>query len=78
MKQVVGISLGASDQDFQFRARFLGHPFDVRRLGTNGSAARAVKLLKHWQQHADTLGIGVVRTATRSAGSAMSRRTARA
>jgi len=61
MKTVVGISLGAGDQDFAFSARFLGQRFNVRRLGTNGSTATAVKLLKHWQQHADTIGLGVVK-----------------
>jgi predicted amino acid dehydrogenase len=61
MKTVVGISLGAGDQDFEFGTRFMGHRFSVRRLGTNGSTARAVKLLKHWQQHADAIGLGVVK-----------------
>ncbi len=61
MKKVVGISLGSSDQDFEFDARFLGQQFNVRRLGTNGSTARAVKLLKHWGQHADAIGLGVVK-----------------
>ena len=60
MKNVVGISLGAGEQDFRFGARFLGQPFDVRRLGTNGSTTKAVKLLKHWGQHADAIGLGVV------------------
>ncbi len=61
MKTVVGISLGAGDQDFEFSTRFLGQRFDVRRLGTNGSTAKAVKLLKHWEQHADAIGLGVVK-----------------
>ena len=61
MKNVVGISLGAGAQDFQFRARFLGQPFDVRRLGTNGSTTKAVQLLRHWEQHADAIGLGVVK-----------------
>ena len=61
MKTVVGISLGAGDQDFEFNARFLGQKLDVRRLGTNGSTAKAVKLLKHWEQHADAIGLGVVK-----------------
>ncbi len=61
MKTVVGISLGSDDQDFRFTPRFMGHRFDVRRLGTNGSTAKAVKLLKHWQQHADAIGLGVVK-----------------
>ena len=60
MKTAVGISLGAGDQDFAFNARFLGQRFDVRRLGTNGSTAKAVKLLKQWERHADAIGIGVL------------------
>ncbi len=61
MKQVVGISLGADDQDFEFTARFLGKSLKVRRLGTNGSTAKAVKLLKHWEPQADAIGLGVVK-----------------
>jgi predicted amino acid dehydrogenase len=61
MKKVVGISLGAGDQDFAFNAKFLGQRFNIRRLGTNGSTSEAIKLLKHWQDHADAIGIGVVK-----------------
>ncbi len=59
MKKVVGISLGASAQDFEFSTRFLGRRFSVQRLGTDGSHAKAVKLLKYWEQHADVIGLGV-------------------
>ena len=59
MKTVVGISLGASAQDFEFRTRFLGKGLSVQRLGTNGSAAKAGKLLKYWEQRADAIGLGV-------------------
>ena len=61
MKKVVSISLGADDQDFEFNARFLRRQLNVRRFGTNGSSAKAVKLLKHWEQHADAIGLGVVK-----------------
>jgi len=61
MKTVIGVSLGASDQDFEFSARFLGQKLDVRRVGTNGSTAKAVKLIKQWEQQADAIGLGVVR-----------------
>ena len=61
MKKVVGISLGAGDQDFAFNAKFLGQRVNVRRIGTNGSTSEAVKLLKHWQDNADAIGIGVVK-----------------
>ena len=63
MKRVVGISLGSGAQDFAFKARFLGKPFDVRRIGTNHSVARAEKLLRHWENHANALGVGVVKDA---------------
>lgn len=59
MKTVVGISLGASAQDFEFRTRFLGKRLSVQRLGTNGSAAKARKLLRDWEQRADAIGLGV-------------------
>ena len=61
MKRVVGISLGAGDQDFEFAARFLGRQLRVARIGTNGSTAKAVKLLRHWERHADAIGVGVVK-----------------
>ncbi len=61
MKTVVGISLGAAAQDFVFSTRFLGRRLNVRRIGTNGSTARALMLLKHWERHADAIGLGVVR-----------------
>jgi predicted amino acid dehydrogenase len=61
VKTVVGISLGADEQDFAFDARFLGQRFDVRRLGTNGSTAKAVKLLKAWEPRAAAIGLGVVK-----------------
>ncbi len=63
MKTVVGISLGAGARDFAFEAGFLGRRLRVSRLGTNGSAARALKLLAHWENHADAIGVGVVKDA---------------
>ena len=61
MKTVVGISLGSSAQDFAFRTRFLGQNLDVRRIGTNHSVGRARKLLAHWENHAEAIGVGVAR-----------------
>ena len=63
MKRVVGVSLGASAQDFAFRARFLGRQLDVRRVGTDHSVARAEKLLRQYENEADAIGVGVVREA---------------
>ncbi len=61
MKKVVNISLGAASQDFDFNAQFLRQRFHVRRLGTGGSTARAVKLLKHWENECDAIGLSVVK-----------------
>jgi predicted amino acid dehydrogenase len=61
MKNVVSISLGASSQDFEFTTRFLGQRLHVRRLGTDGSTAKAQRLLKHWGKSADAIGIGLAR-----------------
>jgi predicted amino acid dehydrogenase len=61
MKRVVGISLGSGEQNFEFETSFMGQPFHVRRIGTGGNLAQAVKLLKLYEPHADAIGLGVVR-----------------
>jgi predicted amino acid dehydrogenase len=60
MKNVIGVSLGARSQNFQFTTRFLGRQMSVRRLGADGSAARAATLLRQWETRADAIGLGVV------------------
>lgn len=59
MKNVIGISLGASSQDFEFRTSFLGTRLHVQRVGTDGSLERATKLIRHWNRHADAIGLGL-------------------
>jgi predicted amino acid dehydrogenase len=59
MKNVIGISLGARSQDFDFKTTFLGARLRVQRLGTDGSTARAAKLLRHWNSRADAIGLGL-------------------
>ncbi len=61
MKNVISISLGAGSQDFQFTTSFLGTKLRVRRLGTDGSIARAVALLEHWDARVDAIGLGLVK-----------------
>ncbi|MGZ5132396.1 MAG: dehydrogenase, partial [Caldimonas sp.] len=61
MKNVISISLGASSGDFGFSTTFLGEKMRVRRLGTDGSTARAIKLLGEWDARADAIGLGVVK-----------------
>jgi len=61
MKHVVSISLGTSSQDFEFTTEFLGEKLHVRRIGTNGNTAEAVKLIKQWDKKAAAIGIGVLK-----------------
>jgi predicted amino acid dehydrogenase len=61
MKTVIGVSLGARRQDFEFRTTFLGQPMHVRRLGTDGSTEKAAQLLRHWDKRADAIGLGLVK-----------------
>ncbi len=61
MKHVVSISLGSSSQDFDFVTDFLGETLHVRRIGTNGSTATAVKLIKYWDKKAAAIGLGVLK-----------------
>jgi predicted amino acid dehydrogenase len=61
MKKVIGVSLGARQQDFSLRTRLLGQTLQVQRLGTDGDAAEAVRLLRHWDERADAIGLGLTR-----------------
>ena len=70
MKHVTSISLGSSQQDFSFGTTFLGQPMQVRRLGTDGSLAQALKLVQAAEagkpgQRADALGLGLVKDSQR-------------
>lgn len=68
MKTVVGISLGEGAQDFAFETRFLGKRLSVRRIGTNHSVEEAERLLAHWQDRADAIGLGVAKEEYAAAG----------
>ena len=76
MKQVVGVSLGARGQDFEFRTRLLGEPLHVRRLGTDGDVAEAGRLLGQWDLRAAALGLGLARDTGSLADGAQERRRA--
>ncbi len=65
MKTVISISLGSKNQDFEFTTTFLGQKLRVQRVGTDGNVSKAVKLLKHWEQRADAIGLGVVKDSYR-------------
>ena len=61
MKQVVSISLGASDKDYEFETEFLGQDFRITRIGTDGDLDKAAELLLAWDRRADAIGLGQVK-----------------
>lgn len=58
MKQIVSISLGPSDYDYEFETEFMGKKFNIKRLGTDGSPEVASEMLKDWERKADGIGLG--------------------
>ena len=67
MKTVIGISLGASAQNFEFNTTFLGEPLHVKRVGSDGSLAKATRLIKTWDKRAAAIGVGVLRDSYKAA-----------
>jgi predicted amino acid dehydrogenase len=60
VKKVSTISLGSSKQDFEFETRFLGHSFQVRRLGADDDIGKAWELMRRQQAECDAIGLGEV------------------
>ncbi|MCP5128807.1 MAG: dehydrogenase [Pseudomonadales bacterium] len=60
MKSVVSVSLGPGSLDFKFRTRFLGQAFKVERIGTDNDLKAAQRLVAHWRDRADAIGLGMV------------------
>lgn len=60
MKKVVTVSLGSSRKDFTFKTRFLGHNFEVRRLGADDDTVKAWELMRRQQAVADAIGLGEI------------------
>ena len=59
MKTVTSISLGSSSTDFDFVTHFLGGPLRVRRQGSNGSSARALKLVQQADKNKAVAAVGL-------------------
>lgn len=60
MKKVVTVTLGPSKQDFSFQADFLGHRFQVKRLGADNDTGKAWELMRRHQATADAIGLGEI------------------
>ena len=60
MKRIASISLGPSGLDAKFRTRFLGHQFEVQRIGTDNDLKAAQDLVRQWRDKVDAIGLGMV------------------
>ena len=60
MKSIASISLGPLSLDCNFTAKFLGHDFQIVRIGTDGDFKAAKKLVAEWQGKVDAIGLGLV------------------
>jgi len=60
MKKVVTVTLGSSKQDFAFETDFLGHRFEVRRMGADDDTGKAWELMRRQQATADAIGLGEI------------------
>ena len=60
MKRIASISLGPSGLDAKFRTRFLGHQFEVQRIGTDNDLKAARDLVRQWRDKVDAIGLGMV------------------
>ncbi len=58
MKRVVSVSLGSSSRDHRARVELLGDAFDIERIGTDGSLARAIEKLHELDGTVDAIGLG--------------------
>jgi predicted amino acid dehydrogenase len=64
MKQVISISLGSSNNNYEFQTTFLGQKFKIKRIGTNGDYDKAVDLLVQLDAETDAFGLGSVKLPT--------------
>ncbi len=58
MKEVLGVSLGDSERDFEATAELLGEQVHIRRLGTDGDLDRYVQVLEENDGKVDAFGFG--------------------
>ena len=58
MKQIVSISLGSNEDDYEFVAEFMNQEFNIKRVGTDGDVDMAADLLEQWDSEADAISLG--------------------
>lgn len=45
MKRVISISIGSSERNHCVEVEFLGQPFHIERIGTDGDINKAIELI---------------------------------
>ena len=60
MKKIASISLGPLSLDCNFEAEFLGHDFEIVRIGTDNDFKAAEELVGEWRDKVDAIGLGLV------------------
>ena len=58
MKQVIGVSIGLSERDFEAEFEILGEKVHLKRIGTNGDMNKAVELIRAYDGKVDAFGMG--------------------
>lgn len=58
LKKVLSVSVGSSTRDHTTTSEFLGVPFELSRIGTDGDWARALQLYRQYDGQVDAFGVG--------------------
>ncbi len=61
MKTIVTISLGSSDDNYDFQTRFLNTDFRLVRVGTDHNPQQAQALVEQWKDKADMIALAGMR-----------------
>ncbi len=57
MKQIINISLGPGDDDYELEVEFRNQNFSIKRIGTDGDVNKASDLLLSWNKKADAVSL---------------------
>jgi predicted amino acid dehydrogenase len=60
MKTIVSVSQGSSEYDYELETEFLGQPFRIMRIGTDGDLSRAEAVLESVHPEADAIGLSMI------------------
>ena len=58
MKEVIGVSIGLSERDFETEFEILGETVHLKRIGTDGDIRKAEELIRAYDGKVDAFGMG--------------------